>query len=474
MIIRDISTWDCGKIVFSKDQTTITIISGLNFYVYGLSGEQICEGELLPSFNHQLGAYWVDEKSLLFAISSKTKEGLIIDIQELQPTSDPPLIVVKSFPVSPQDGSFQFSPVSSHVLFITDDGFVILDVQDSKVLLKVQGFYRTNGHFSPDGHFLSCQTSDKMDIWENTSAGYVLWGSLRARLPWHRYSWSPTSASILCWGAGIQLLHLDDSFNSAPPNKEDINHHGGHLVAYPADQAYVATTSMHSHNITVFNLEDSTQLSIDTNIYISDMRIIGDTIFVTDGSRLFSWCLTTGGQVDSTGDAKRENRALYVRMGGIPVLSNDCSQIAFTIEGTVFLYDVKAHKVLGKVTTDANYISHMQFSSNGYQLWIIARYYNKVHCKCYCVGLERAIDPCFTNVTIEDLGRGQSLDTLFRSPHEYRIVGNEYEWVSDSRGNLLWLPPYWRSEHGLEIKWNNNILALVDRKHPKPIIIEFQ
>ena len=117
--------------------------------------------------------------------------------------------------------------------------------------------------------------------------------------------------------------------------------------------------------------------------------------------------------MDSTGDARRENRALYVRMSGIPVLSNDCSQIAFTIEGTVFLYDVKAQKVLGKVTTDAGYISHMQFSSNGCQLWIIAQYYGKEHCKCYCVGLERAMDPCFANVTIEDLGGGPVIGHSF-------------------------------------------------------------
>ena len=60
MAIKEIATWEIGEVVFSRDQGTITLVTGPHFHMYGLSGEQICEGELLPSPGDQLGAHWVD------------------------------------------------------------------------------------------------------------------------------------------------------------------------------------------------------------------------------------------------------------------------------------------------------------------------------------------------------------------------------------------------------------------------------
>lgn len=476
MIIRDITTWNLGKIVFSKDQTSITIITRFNFYVYGFGGELICEGELGPSFDHELVGHWVDEKSLLFAIRSGANEDLMITIQELQPTLDPPLMVVRSFPISPQDGEICFSPLSFHASFASGDEIVILDVRDSKVLFQTEdlGYSWPEACFSPDGHFFAYrEVSHKLDIWENSPTGYVHWGTLRAR-SWEEFSWSPTSVSILCWGSsGIQLLHLDNSLDSTPL-KEMKGAPANHLVAYPADQAYVATTWESGHIITVLNLSNGTQLSIDTKMPIFDMKIFGNTIFVASGTILSSWHLTTGGQVDSTGSIRRDKKALYAHMGRTSVLSNDCSQIAFSIDGTVFLYDVEAKKVLDSLTTDGGDVTHMQFSYNGCQLWVVSYHRRSERYKCYCVELEMAKNPCFGNVTMMDLEGEQSLEALLQSPHEYRIVGSGSEWVSDSRGNLLWLSPNWRSKFGLKAKWNGNFLSLVGYEHPEPIIIEFQ
>ena len=475
IIIRDISTWDIGKIVFSKDQATITLVTDLNFYMYDLCGELVCEGELLPSLDHKLAAHWVDDKYPLFAIDFRAKGDLVISVQELQPSSDPPLVVVKSFSMPPQDGSCCFSPVSSHASFVYDGRVVILNAQDSEVLLQTeptQGpYFRPS--FSPDGHFFACQTSSNgVDIWENTSAGYVFWGTLRARSPWHKLSWSPASVSVLCWdSSGIQLLHLDNSLDTVLP--KEAHNPRGHLVTFTTDQAHIVTAKKYGRTITVLNHSDATQLSIDTNVLLSDIKIVGDTIFVTDGKRLFSWQFTTGGQVNSTSGIRRQNKVLCLHAVGFLVLSNDCSKIAFSAQETVFLYDVESQKVVGNLVTDGKHISHMQFSPNGCQLWFIV-WNGQNDSNCYCVDLERAEKPCFSNVTIVHLEVGWSLDALFQSPHEYHITGNECEWVSDSRGNLLWLPPNWRSKHGLQAKWNGNFLTFVGGQHPEPIIIEFQ
>jgi len=474
MVIKEIPTWNLGEIVFSKDQGTITFVTRSGFHTYDrLSGELVCEGKLLPSSNHQLGAHWVDETSILFAISSKTEKGLMIDIQELQPTSDPPLNVVKSFLVPSQVGQFSFSLVSFHAAFVSDKGVVILDAQDSKVLLqsKGPGQYYSTGHFSYDGHFFACGAeSNEIYVWENTPTGYVSKSDLRARSSLDGFSWSPTSNSILCWSrSGIQLLQLDNYPGPMSPVQE---HYAGHLVAYSADWTYAITGCCWGTIITVLDLSNGTQQSIDTGVQIVDIKITNNTIFMIGENQLINLHLETGEQVNSACAARMESMALHVHLGSKVVLSDDCSQIAFTIQRTIFLYDVKAQKVLGDLTVDG-YIVHIQFSPDGSQMGFIVQINSGGYESCH-VELERGKDLWYTNVTITYLAHGWSLDSLFQSPYEHHILGGWSEWVLDSRGNVLWLPITWRTCYGLDTRWNGNFLALMGEQHPEPIIIEFK
>ena len=474
MAIKEIATWDLGEVVFSGGQSTIALVTRPDFHLYGLSGEQICEGELLPSPDHQLGAYWVDKDSLLFAVSSQVDGELMVEIQRLQPTSHPPVLVVESFSVPPQDGEFHFSPISFHASFVSWGEVIILNVRDSKVLLQaeaIQVAYTEPGHFSPDGCFFACQTSrGDIRIWENTSTGYVAQSSLRPRLSCDGFSWSPTSPSILCWGEnGVQLLHTNNHLSLTSPKCPS----NPHLVAYTADQTHIATARQWGKVVAILNLSDITQQTVTINMPIQDLKIVDNTIFVTDGNRLISWHLTTGGQVGSGCNTKRENKILGIRIPGDLALSDDCSLIAFVVKQTLFLYDIKAQKVLDNLVADGH-IFHLQFSPNGSHLWLITGNTTDETFKSYCVEFKRERTPCFTNVTIEVLADEWSLDTLFRSPHEYCITGTGSKWVSDSRGNILWLPPSWRSKYGLWARWNSSFLTLVDHHHPEPIIIKFQ
>ena len=479
MVINNIATWDRGEIIFSGDQSTITLVTRY-FHTYDrLSGEQVYEGELLPSPNHWLGAYWVHEGSLQFAVGSKVNQELVVSIQELQPTSGPPLHIVKSFPALLQNGAFSFSPVSFHVSFISQGEVVILDVQDSKVLFKSEGaspFYQGPGEFSHDGSLYACGTRDReIHILENTSTGYVFKSRLRPRFVWHWFSWSPTSISILCWGETvIQLLHSDNCLNPISPDVAKHGRYTHHLVTYPADQTYIVIGQHGGGLITVLDLSGITQQSINTNAEIKDIKIVGDTIFVIDGNRLSSWHLATGGQVKNIQGIERGKTAFHVRMDQPLTLSNNCSQVAFTSRKAAFLYDVEAQKVLGNLLTDGDDIIHIQFSPDGSQLWLIVDLPDSENHKCYHVELDREKDPCFANVVIEDLEGEWSLDSLFRSPDQCRIVGERSKWVSDPRGNILWLPLNWRKTHGLDTRWDGNFLALLSGYHPEPIIIEFQ
>jgi hypothetical protein len=249
VIINDIDINDIGEVVFSGLQGTITLIVEGDYHTYDLpTGTQLCNGELLQSHNHQLGAHWAHGESLRFATSLEVDGRFVIDVQELRPTSDPPLLVVESFPVPPQGGRFSFSPISFHASFVSKTEVIILNVRDSKVLFQTkvtQHLYTPPGHFSPDGHFLACRSSrEEISIWENTTIGYVPWNPLRPQSPLKGFLFSPTAISILSWGPeGVQLLHLSNHVSPLPTSKIEPHHQGNkHLVASPTGGTHVTTT----------------------------------------------------------------------------------------------------------------------------------------------------------------------------------------------------------------------------------------
>jgi len=217
VVINDIDTDDFGEIACSGIQRSITLLmrGGFRTY-YGLEGTKLFKGELLSSYNHQLGAYWIQEGSLRFAKSFWVDGQLTIGICEFQPASNHPLPVVASFPIPPHDGKFSFSPVSYHASFVTETEITILIAWVPRTLLRIKvacPLYVPPGRFSPDGRFFACGTlGNEICVWENTSASYTPWSNLKPHLPSTGIAFSPIATSILSWGSeGIELLHPDNS-----------------------------------------------------------------------------------------------------------------------------------------------------------------------------------------------------------------------------------------------------------------------
>jgi len=184
IIIKEFEIWVPSKITFCGNRRTITRVMGQYFCAHDvLNGTQSCEGKLLPSTSHQLGAKWAYGESLQFAI---TDGKFAIHIQELQPTSDPSVTVVKSFPVPPHKGEFSFSPVSFHASFVTKRSIVILNVQGPRMLFhttSTQPLYAPPGHFSPDGSFFACGTlENRIHLWKNIPPNYIPWCTHQPRI----------------------------------------------------------------------------------------------------------------------------------------------------------------------------------------------------------------------------------------------------------------------------------------------------
>ena len=469
--IYSVKNWELDKFVFSGNYQTVTLLGkDGTFRTYdGLNGTCIHKDKLVSPPNFVLDAYWIYKESLLFPTISKKDEKLVVNIQELQPTLTPPLSLIVTFLVPPHSGEFSFSPVSLHGSFTTKTEVIVLNIQDSKILLQVRppsSLYTPPGHFSFDGCFFACGTEEfEICIWKNTSVNYMPWCNLWPRLPFNGFSFSPTKSSILTWGeTGIQLLEPSDHLAIISPKKpKHYQWCKNHLVAYSANGTHIAIAQKEDSVITFLDayLNTPNQL-FNTNMPILDIKIVNNTIFVAGKDMLVKWHLEMGRIVYGSHS--------IVMATGLPnaTLSGDCLYIAFVDPDEVILYNIQAQRILCRYQPD-DYPSDPRFSPDGHKLWLTCEDIYCAFSSPYLVEFEIGEDG---NVTIKDLGDTWSWVNIFSHGWEVRCGS---EWVVDSRGNkLLWLPLSWRPKQHECIRWDGNFLALVDSHHPEPIIIEFQ
>jgi len=495
------------RVVFHGDQRTITLFthdwSPHNWVLYtydALNGTQLCQVIIPYQTHHTLGASWVYKDTLRFAMGVKADGKSMINIYELQPTSASPLHTVSSFPI-PSDiflmqpyWKFSFSSVSLHASFILNEEFIMLDVQGSQILLQTRGAQADNLEkpcFSADGNFVACKISEnRVCVWKNTPTGYVQLYSLRARLPFSSFSWSPTSVSIMCWGlSGIQVLHPGNHLSSISPNESKPSNKGrSHLVAYSADKAHIAIAKECCSVVTVLDsLSGTPQQVINTDMQIEDVKIFDNTINVIDHRKLVSWGLEAAGVVHcGYSDGRVISESLNIDPHSACLkLSHDCSRIAYTDGEAICIYNIQAQETFEYMDWSGDF----QFSPSGHELWVFSQEdydfdVEKFGTEDYW--RERLLFKGDHSEEERPLSRDEWLLSKQERPedkwewinlfssHGY-CIQRDSEWITNSRGSkVLWLPPVWRTKQWLEVRWDDNFLAFLDWDQPKPMIIEFK
>ena len=469
VVILEAKTDHCGKILFYGDQKIAILVErGVqSFYIYDVSNRTLLfQGGSVSQHGTGFGAHWTHEGTLHFATSFERNGKFMINIYKFQPTSIPPLHKLSSFPVPPQEGNFSFSPVSFHASFVTNTKVVILDVQNSKLLLHSEDVQVHNaGQFSPNGCFFACKISMlKIYVWQNTPTGYVPWRTFTSRLPVLAFLWSPTSDLFLCHcGEEMVLLHPDRHFDPLSSDENKPNYWPeSYSVVHPTDHPYIGIAQQRNGIVTILDsLSATIQWVINTGMEIYDIKMIDNTVYVVDMHKLVSWHFGAGGVVPGVSEALDFGADAQSR-----ALSHDCTQVAFVREGVVFLYDVKAQKILKSFKGGGSRPYRIRFSPDGHQLLCV--HLNPLM-DGECVKLDITEDWSSMEVTSEHIKGYLSWYNLFSSGGYY--VGMEMKWVINSGDNkILWLPPHWRRR----VRWEGNYLALVDHLHPIPIIIEFQ
>ena len=479
VIIWKVNTQYPGRIMFHGNKKAITLI-GKNGHIHTynvLNGAPLHMGDIPLSLGSQSSTHWVHGDTLQFAVSLNAIIRHVIIIKEFQPTSTPPLHILSSFPIPPWDGKFSFSQNSFHASFVTRTEAIVLDVQDSKVLLHAQVVCESQkilGQLSPNGCFFAHGISvNGICIWQNTPTGYIPWSSLRPRLQVDKLLFSPTTMSILCCGPmGIQLLHPGSHPNPVSATEVYPHHkYQNHLVTYSADQVYVATVQRCGCIVTVLNsLLGTKQQLINPGMEIEVIKIIESTLFVVDRQNFVCWDLKAGGMVDGTHNARRVvDKLLAIDPHAICLtLTHDCSQIAFAMGQTVFLHNLKAPELITQYVSASN-IRDLWFSPDQHSLLFTID--NKGE---FYELMKMAIMECgsFGDVAAQHPKR-VTLQQRYpsSSSNDFHIVGG---WGVNSGGKgFLWLPPNWRPEYVNHVEWSGNLLALLSGNLPEPIIIQF-
>ena len=487
-IANKIKPQEMGGLAFSGNRGNLIVSQdGGDFLAYSrLDGAWLCQDSFVSSRSYEFGAHWIHEDTLRIATCFTTN---MVEIYELRPTSNPPLHLLDFFTVPPHESGFSFSPVSYHATFVTGMEVVVLDVRSSKTLLRTevaQENLSPQGRFSPDGRFFACGLSGReIRVWQHTHTGYLPWSSLRPRLSFEGFSFSPISPLILTWGPeGIQLLHPDGRLNPPSPDGGESGYRRqDHLVAYSADHAHIATARKKDRNITVLDLLSGTlRRSINTNMEIREIGAVDDTIFVANEGVFAWWDLKPGGRAPGTHAAlEAASDAVIVINPNAQhfALSHDYSRVAFSVGTTVFLYDVGAQETTAERESESS-ILDLRFSFNGHGLQLLTRHDLLVfhppgsprkhpH---YLMEWGLVEDGGFGNSTYKIQEDVWSWANLFsRGCH---ILSGSGQWVVNPRGSrLLWLPPSWRVKHWEHARWGGDFLALLDGRHELPIIIEF-
>jgi len=421
----------------------------------------------------------------------------------------------------------QFLPTPCRLALVWFGKVKVWDVQNSKSLLDCKDtYFEPDMSFSSDGRFFACSTSGAdVYLWKESPTGYILHEILVCKTLPSRPLLSQNGESIVVIGSPkIRLWRMKDFIT--PPSS--FLTHTRHLtrefvLGFSPDGMFAAVAMLEEGTVTVINLKSGVpQLTIETDMVVCGLRVIGNTVTVIGYWNAVTWDLPTG---DHTRDGKatpkdsvrtiKFNRVIACDLGSATI-SPDFRYVVFTTKqpmdsepinipgmaGPLHIYDGSTGKELAQTRRIPPFCSTPFFAPGGCDLWLV----NNGGCgDVFRVGSGGQIlqdlgcgdvfdDGSPARQLLRALNRGdvfnvggggQILQNLKRkvdighppegypwaSSHGYQVM-NDW-WILGPDGQrLLMLPPAWQSLVAVRRVWKGQFLALLHCGLPEPVILE--
>ncbi|KAF9643341.1 hypothetical protein BDM02DRAFT_3151691, partial [Thelephora ganbajun] len=197
---------------------------------------------------------------------------------------------------------------TTHRISYSTWDLVILDIRDSRYLLKERHYFPLKSHcFSLDGSLFAGSERWRVLIWKYTPDGYVRW---REFLIWDSdfiidfLRFSPTSSSLLgCLDRIPRLWRLDglsiDAHYDGYKQVVILSRCGSYIVAgHEGDSAIVITNL----------LSQTPPCVIETGMAIVTLTLTGNILLALGGDKITAWRLTGEGMVDGVLPGRRAGR----------------------------------------------------------------------------------------------------------------------------------------------------------------------
>lgn len=399
------------------------------------------DGEVFTVNIFEVGSALTKIKSFPIWLGAESKLGLTLT----KIKSTPDLQRSYTLPAS-------FSPTTHHISISVDSHVAILDIQNSKCLLK-QDETSSSQCFSSDGSLFAASMQGSIYIWKYTSGHYTLWKEFPAQSQL-RLQLSPTMLSILGWSRSraspFKVWRLNDLPVVAPISYRPLSVLSWHGT-------YLMTAYRGGGVITITNILSSTPShSVDTNMEVEGLALTGNILLVMDASVITAWRLMGEGIVDSVFDSRVADHHY-----GIWTMPFSHTMV-FSVEGQTVIIGENGNTILvyhtetGEVLKPNEAPLHSPYSWYLLQDLLYGSHYPYYH-------------RLLKDVTCSDVYEG-----WVKNPENNWPLSSAafYEgWAKGPGGRCwLWIPSEWR-EFSHAVGWFYNITTLwVDLPNARMII----
>ena len=457
------------ELVWSLDGKTIGTLSPRVSGAFTVHTYDIASGaKLLSNTVQSAGSahLWAHDESFQVMAMAGGRKGWTINIFEVGST----LTRIDPFSFRSHFAFGAFSPTTYQISVSTgnhnhDPGLLILEVQNSGVLLQETG-YHSHHTFSPDGHSFAAFTKGCLIVWKYTSGHYTQWREFQQASATLQFSL--TSSSILGYaGTFLHVLHLDYS----PPAlsmRSVTTTHGQPLDAFSPYGTYIATAHCQESTVMITNLcsqNPSPSQFIDTDLEISAMVLTGSVLLVKGSDRIIAWLLTEEGVVDGIFGNTRA----------------DCNDSLWEVSTQAFTTGWA--RLLGQGGSNDDNDGYLDFVVEDK----IAAIRHSGHVlRAYHTGTGEILKsdeaPLHTGYHFHNPHQDEC-NLYHHNPHKY-CEPLKYDWpvsqttlqegwVKDPEGKYrLWLYPHWRSARN-SVDWLDKVTTLRLRNPSKLVIIKF-
>ena len=444
---------------------------GVDIFVYDVASGVLVHSHSLDDAVPFTRYTWTLGESLRFATTNATTITIweVGFIPGATPTEVKTLLPPVDFD-GERPGDAQLHPAPYRLAFVSQGRILVWDVRNSRYLLDcADAKFYPQMSFSSDGHFFTCAAEgSNVYLWKESPAGYMLHGTFTFSVRYPNPLLAQNGKAIVAFGHSrtIQLRRTESFLTPSsnilirtPQLAKDFT------LDLSSDGTLAVVARRWESTVTVLSLGSGVpQLTIDANMEVYGLGVIGNTAVIIGKQKVIAWDLPArdcvpGARVgleDSSWTISLANSQHFDPTGAS--ISPDSRHIALIDMFGLYIYSVSTGELLWENSRSGGI---PWFSPDGCDVWCVK---DSGQAEVWNVGGGRKVSGPLVNIEHPPEGYPWGLSCGYRVTDDW--------WVLSPDGRrLLILPPTWQS-YPTQRVWKGKFLALLHYELSEPVILE--